>query len=155
MSKISLGTDHGGFTLKEVIKKWLLDHHYEVLDFGTNSEDSVDYPDYVYPAVQSVAQKESDLGIVFCGTGLGASYVANKVHGIRAALCQDEFTARLSKQHNNANVLVLGGRVVTEDRAIFIVQAWLDTEFESGRHQQRIDKIHLIENEECKKIIKN
>lgn len=149
--KIALGTDHGAFHLKEFIKKWLIDQQYEILDFGTYAEDSVDYIDYIYPAAKSVANKEADLGIVFCGTGLGASYVANKVHGIRAALCQDEFSARLAKQHNNANVLVLGGRILAPQRAISIVQEWLDNEFEGGRHQERIDKIHYIEQQECQR----
>ncbi|MGL4677683.1 MAG: ribose 5-phosphate isomerase B [Brevinema sp.] len=149
--KIALGTDHAAYMLKEAIKKWLLEHQYKVLDFGTHSEDSVDYIDFVYPAAKSVVQHKSDLAIVLCGTGLGASYVANKTHGIRAALCQDEFSARLSRQHNNANVLVLGGRILASQRAISIVQEWLNTPFEGDRHQQRIDKIHQIERIECSK----
>lgn len=147
--KIALGSDHGAFHLKEFIKEWLIENQYDVLDFGTYSEESVDYIDFVYPAAKSVAKNEADLGIVFCGTGLGASYVANKVHGIRAALCQDEFSARLAKQHNNANVLVLGGRVLAQPRAISIVEEWLNVQFEGGRHQQRIDKIKDIEQQEC------
>ncbi len=149
-AKIALGTDHGGYLLKEEIKKWLIANQYEVIDFGTNSEDSVDYIDFVYPAAKSVSQNEADFAIVFCGTGLGASYVANKVQGIRAALCQDEFTAELSKLHNNANVLVLGGRILAPQRALNLVKVWLNTEFEGERHQKRIDKIHEIELFECK-----
>lgn len=149
-AKIALGTDHAGYLLKEEVKKWLIANQYEVIDFGTNSEASVDYVDFVYPAAKSVSQKETDLAIVFCGTGLGACYVANKVHGIRAALCQDEFTAELSKLHNNANVLVLGGRVLAPQRTLNLVKVWLNTEFEGDRHQKRIDKIYEIELLECK-----
>lgn len=150
--KVALGTDHGGFLLKEEIKKWLVNHNYEAVDFGTNSEESVDYVDYVYPAVCSVSEKKTDRAIVFCGTGLGASYVANKVAGIRAALCQDEFSTRLSRLHNDANVLVLGGRVLTPERAISLIEIWLTTPFEEGRHQERINKITKIEELEHKKF---
>ncbi|MDK2818185.1 MAG: ribose 5-phosphate isomerase B [Spirochaetota bacterium] len=143
--KIALGSDHAGYLLKEAIKTWLENNQYEVIDFGTNSEDSVDYIDFVYPAAKSVVKKEADFAIVLCGTGLGASYVANKVHGIRAALCQDEFSTELSKLHNNANVLVLGGRVLAPQRAINLMKTWLKTEFEGVRHQKRIDRIHEIE----------
>ncbi|MGL4562756.1 MAG: ribose 5-phosphate isomerase B [Brevinema sp.] len=149
--KISLGADHGGFELKEAVKKWLISRQFDVQDFGTHSTDSVDYIDFVYPATESVSNHESDKAIVFCGTGLGASYVANKVKGIRAALCDDEFTARLSRQHNDANVLVLGGRVLTSDKALAILEVWLTTPFEGGRHQARIDKITQIEEQQYKK----
>ncbi|MGL4394019.1 MAG: ribose 5-phosphate isomerase B [Brevinema sp.] len=152
--KIALGTDHGGFDLKEQVKNWLLEHGHSVEDFGTNDGlKSVDYIDYVYPASVAVADKKADRAIVFCGTGLGASYVANKVHGIRAALCDNEFCARLSREHNDANVLVLGGRVLTAERAMPIVKLWLETEFEGGRHQARIDKILEIEKTEMTKNI--
>lgn len=153
MKKIALGTDHAAYSMKEIVKQWLLEHHYEVVDYGTYTEESVDYIDYVYPAAKSVINKDSDLAIVFCGTGLGASYVANKVHGVRAALCQDEFSAKLSRLHNNANVLVLGGRVLAPIRAINIIELWLNTPFEGERHQKRIDKIHTIENQECEKSL--
>lgn len=146
---IALGSDHAGFPLKEEIKKWLIDHGYKIEDYGTDSTKSVDYIEYVYKAAKSVSEKKVDLAIVFCGTGLGASYVANKVHGIRAALCQDEFSARLSREHNDANVLVLGGRVLAPQRAISLVKLWLETPFEGDRHQERINKIHQIENLEC------
>ena len=147
--KIALGSDHAAFPMKEEIKKWLTEQGYEVVDYGTNSEESVDYIDFIYPAAKSVAMKDTDSGIVFCGTGLGASYVANKVKGIRAALCQDEFSAKLSRQHNDANVLVLGGRILAPTRAISIVDLWLNTPFDGGRHQKRIDKISDIEKKEC------
>jgi len=146
---IALGCDHGGFLLKEAIKLWLIQQEYIVLDFGTNSEESVDYIDYVYPAVKSVINKKSDSAIVLCGTGLGACYVANKVHGIRAALCQEEFSTKLSRQHNNANTLVLGGRILAPPRALSLVNLWLNTEFEGGRHEDRVQKIHQIEIKEC------
>lgn len=152
---ITLGSDHAGFLLKEEIKKWLLSHHYTVVDCGTHSTESVDYIDYVYPAVKKITEKEADFSIVICGTGLGASYVANKVHGIRAALCQDGFSAKLSRLHNNANVLALGGRVLAPAKAIDLVEIWLNTPFEGGRHEARIQKLHKIEENECMNALKN
>ncbi|MGL4388066.1 MAG: ribose 5-phosphate isomerase B [Brevinema sp.] len=149
--KIALGTDHAGFELKEQVKKWLIDHNYEIADCGTNSLDSVDYIDFAYAAASQVADHISDKAVIFCGTGLGSSYVANKVHGIRAALCENEYSARLSRQHNDANVLVLGGRVLTTERALAILEIWLNTSFDGGRHLDRINKISTIENIELKK----
>lgn len=139
--KISLGTDHAGFRLKEAIKRHLLEKGYEVLDFGTNSEESVDYPDFVVPAARSVADKEADLGIVFGGSGNGEAIAANKVKGVRCGVCWNEWSARLTRQHNNANVIALGGRVVSEELGILIVDTWLTSVFEGGRHQRRIDKL--------------
>lgn len=152
---ITLGCDHAGFLLKEEIKKWLLSRHYTVVDCGTHSTENVDYIDYVYPAVKKITEKEADFSIVICGTGLGASYVANKVHGIRAALCQDEFSAKLSRLHNNANVLALGGRILAPAKAIDLVEIWLNTPFEGGRHEARIQKLHKIEEDECINALKN
>ncbi len=149
MKKIAMASDHAAFGLKEFIKDYLLNHNYEVKDFGAYSEESVDYTDTVYPAVKSVVNGENDAAIVMCGTGLGACYTANKVHGIRAALCSEEFSARLSRQHNDANVLVLGGRILAPQRAVSIVEEWLNAEFEGGRHQERINKIAEIEKLEC------
>ncbi|MGL4367869.1 MAG: ribose 5-phosphate isomerase B [Brevinemataceae bacterium] len=148
IKKIALGCDHGGYELKEKLKSWLEKNNYQVEDFGTFSEESVDYTDFIYPASKSVAMHNNDAAIVLCGTGLGAAYTANKVHGIRAALCQDEFSARLSRLHNNANVLVLGGRILAYERALSILETWLEAPFEGGRHQQRIDKISQIEKKE-------
>lgn len=150
--KISMGTDHAAYPLKEAIKAWLIENNYEVIDCGTTSADqSVDYTDFVYPAAVKVRDKEVDFGIVMCGTGLGACYTANKVHGVRAALCQEEFTTRLSRQHNDANVLVLAGRILAPQYAIELVKLWLNTPFDGGRHATRVTKIHEIELKESQK----
>ncbi len=141
MKKIALGTDHAGFRLKEAIKAHLLSQGYDVKDFGTDSEDSVDYPDFVRPAAQRVGKHECDLGIVFGGSGNGEAIVANKVKGIRCSLCWNEWSARMAKEHGDANVIALGGRIVSEDEGIRIVDIWLNSEFQGGRHQIRLDKI--------------
>ncbi len=143
MKTIALGTDHAGYQLKEVIKAHLELNGYKVVDFGTNSEEPVDYPDFVRPAALSVAKGESDFGIVFGGSGNGEAMVANKVEGIRCGLCWNEESARLTKEHNNANVIALGGRMVSEVDAVQIVDAWLQAEYQGGRHQKRIDKIEM------------
>ena len=139
--KIALASDHGGFALKETVKKHLLERDIEVLDLGTDSEDSVDYPKYGQLCGQTVASGQADLGIVICGTGIGISIAANKVHKIRCGLCTSVEMARLTKQHNNANVLALGGRTTEPELALEIVDTWLDTEFEGGRHQRRVDML--------------
>ncbi len=144
--KIALGSDHAGFQLKEAIKKHLNSKKIEVEDLGTNSEISVDYPDYGKKVGNAVVSKQADLGIVVCGTGIGISIAANKVKGVRAALVYDELTGRLAKEHNNANVIALGGRTTPEDKAFKIIDAFLDAKFED-RHQRRIDKIAEGENE--------
>ena len=143
MKRIALGTDHAGYQLKEVIKAHLELNGYKVLDFGTNSEEPVDYPDFVRPAALSVVKGESDFGIVFGGSGNGEAMVANKVKGIRCGLCWNEESARLTKEHNDANVIALGGRMVSEVDAVQIVDAWLQTEYQGGRHQKRIDKLEM------------
>ena len=143
MKTIALGTDHAGYQLKEVIKAHLELKGYEVVDYGTNSEEPVDYPDYIRPAALSVAKGESDFGIVFGGSGNGEAMVANKVKGIRCGLCWNEESARLTKEHNDANVIALGGRMVSEVDAVQIVDAWLQTEYQGGRHQKRIDKLEM------------
>ncbi|MBZ4646745.1 MAG: ribose 5-phosphate isomerase [Petroclostridium sp.] len=143
---IAIGSDHGGFELKEEIKKYLLQEGHEVKDFGVDSPVSVDYPDIAHPVCMSVINGECEKGILVCGTGIGISIAANKIHGIRAALCGDCFSARMAKEHNNANVIALGGRVVGPSLAIEIVNAWLKAEFQGGRHQTRVDKIHSLEN---------
>lgn len=141
MMRIALGTDHAGFRLKETIKAHLKSEGYIVTDFGTDSEQSVDYPDFIRPAAQSVASGESDLGIVLGGSGNGEAIVANKVKGIRCAVCWNEESARLAKEHNNANVISIGARMVSEQEGIRIVDTWLDAEFQAGRHLKRIEKI--------------
>ncbi|MGN1144003.1 MAG: ribose 5-phosphate isomerase B [Anaerovoracaceae bacterium] len=137
--KIAVASDHGGFALKEEVKKHLTERGLEVLDLGTHSEESVDYPVYGKACGEAVASGKADLGIVVCGTGIGISIAANKVKGIRCGLCTSVEMARLTKQHNNANILALGGRTTETGLAMEIVDAWLDTEFEGGRHQRRID----------------
>lgn len=143
--KIAVGSDHGGVELKEEIKRFLNEEGYEFKDFGTNSTESCDYPDYALPVAEAVAAKEYDLGILICGTGIGIGIAANKVPGIRAALCSDTFSAHATREHNNANILTLGQRVVGPGLAIDIVKTFLNTEFEGERHQKRIDKIAEIE----------
>jgi len=142
---IAIGCDHGGLDLKLVVKAHLLKRGYELLDLGTDSEDSVNYPDFGRLVGEAVANGDAEKGIVICGTGIGISIAANKVNGIRAALVYDENTAVLAKEHNNANVLAMGGRTTDPDLACRMVDLWLDTEFGGGRHQKRIDLIHAIE----------
>lgn len=143
---IAIGSDHGGYELKEHVKKHLVENGVEVKDFGTFSEASVDYPDCAKPVCEAVINGEAERGILLCGTGIGISIVANKYKGIRAALCSDVYSATMAKQHNNANILCLGGRVTGRELAFMIVDTWLKTEFEGGRHADRIKKIHDIEN---------
>ena len=139
--KIAIASDHGGFELKENIKKYLEERNIEVMDLGTYSEESVDYPVYGKACGEAVAKGEADRGIVCCGTGIGISIAANKVNGVRCALCTDVTMAQLTRKHNNANVLALGGRTTGLQTALDITAAWLDTEFEGGRHQRRIDML--------------
>ena len=141
--KISLGTDHAGYHYKEKVKELLVSLGHEVKDFGTWSEEAVDYPLFIRPAAEAVAKGECDRGIVFGGSGNGEAMVANKVRGVRCALCWNEESAKLSRQHNDANVLSLGERLVAEDLALQIVRIWLTTEFEGGRHARRIAQIEV------------
>ncbi|WP_295788350.1 ribose 5-phosphate isomerase B [uncultured Veillonella sp.] len=143
--KVAIGADHGGFRLKEAIKPVLDSLGVEYKDFGTHSEDSVDYPDISAPVAQAVATGEYDRGILICGTGIGIGIAANKVPGIRAALCHDTFSAHASREHNNANILTMGERVIGPGLASDIVKIWLTTEFEGGRHERRIAKISALE----------
>ncbi len=143
--KIALASDHGGFELKEKIKKHLETLGHTVDDFGTNSAESMDYPDVAAPAARSVADGKNDRGIILCGSGQGMTMVSNKIKGIRAALCHDLYSARMSRLHNDANVLTMGGRIVGIDVALEIVDIWLNTEFEGGRHQRRVDKINALD----------
>ena len=142
---IALGADHGGFLLKEAIKKYLNDNNIEFIDFGTNSEDSVDYPEYAIKVANAVLDKNCDYGILCCGTGIGISIAANKFPGIRAALCTNEFTAEMTRRHNDANILCLGGRVTPQEEALKLVKIFLETKFEGGRHKKRIEQIKEIE----------
>ena len=146
--KVVIGSDHAGYELKEYVKSILEEKAYAILDVGTDSPVSVDYPDFGIKTAGLVASGQADRGILVCGTGVGMSIVANKVKGIRASLVYDLYTAIQSRKHLDANVLVLGGRITGKDLAAEIVKAWLDTPFEGGRHQRRIEKIKQFE-EEC------
>lgn len=143
--KVAIGSDHAGYDMKENIKKYLISQNVEVVDCGTHSDSSVDYPDYAKTVCTKVSDKETALGILVCGTGIGMSIAANKIHGIRAALCLYPTMAELSRKHNNANVLVLGGRIMGTDIARWTVDAFIRTSFEGGRHQNRLDKIERME----------
>jgi len=139
--KIALGSDHGGYMLKEAVKEHLLSRGYEVEDLGAYSESSVDYPEYGKKVAKYVVEGNAKYGIIICGTGIGISIAANKVKGARAALCHNVWTARLTREHNDANILAMGARVIGEGIALDMVDTFLTTEFEGGRHQNRIDKI--------------
>lgn len=143
--KIGIGNDHSALELKAEIIELLENKGHEVVDFGTNSAESCDYPVYGEKVARAVVSGEVDQGILICGTGLGISLAANKVKGIRAAVCSEPFTARMARQHNNCNILAFGARVVGGELAKMIVETWLDTEFEGGRHQRRVDMISAIE----------
>lgn len=145
--RIAIGSDHGGFELKEYIKTYLAKKNIEVVDFGTDSLDPVDYPDYGKKVGLAVTKENYDFGIVLCGTGIGISISANKIKGVRAALVYDELTAKLAKEHNNANIIALGGRTTTKEEAIKILNAFMNSTYEL-RHQNRIDKIKKIEENE-------
>ena len=145
--KIALACDHGGLNLKNEVIKYLESHGYEYKDFGTYT---TDYPDYALPAAEAVANGEFDRGIVICSTGIGVSIVANKVPGIRCAHCHDTYCAEFTRLHNDANVLAMGEKVVGPGYALKIVEKFLTTQFEGGRHQRRVDKITAIEKKYCK-----
>lgn len=148
--KIALGCDHGGLNLKNEIATYLKSEGIEVKDFGTYTEDSCDYADIALPVAEAVVNKESDLGILICGTGIGIGIAANKVPGIRAALCSDTFSAHATREHNDANILTMGERVVGRGLALDIVKAFINAKFEGERHQIRIDKITEIEKKYSK-----
>jgi ribose 5-phosphate isomerase B len=147
---IVIGSDHGGLNLKTALKSYLSRRGIEISDVGTNNGDSVDYPDFGLKVAEMVVSGAAGSGILICGTGIGMSIAANKIPGIRAALVTDVFMARMAKEHNNANILVLGGRVLDEQIACDLVAAWIDATFEGGRHQTRLDKITKIENMFCR-----
>lgn len=144
-TKIALGADHAGFDLKEKVRRYLTRQGYEVEDLGARSTDSVDYPDYAEKVATRVAAKQAGFGVLVCGTGLGVAMAANKIPGIRAAPCNDTISARLAREHNNANVLTMGGRLVDEATAHKILDTWLATPFAGGRHQRRVEKITALE----------
>lgn len=145
---IAVGSDHGGLELKQVVCEMLQGRGLEFKDFGTFSDDSVDYPDFGAKVANAVSKGEMEKGILICGTGIGMSIIANKFPGIRAALVHDEFTAQMSKEHNNANILVMGGRILSSEQGVRLAEIWLDTEFEGGRHQNRLLKIAASEQAE-------
>ena len=144
---IAVGSDHGGFGLKTAVKELLIERGITVEDLGTDNGNSVDYPDFGEKVAREVSAGKFEKGILICGTGIGMSIVANKFPGVRAALVTDPFMARMAKEHNNANILVLGERVLAESEAREIVATWLDAAFEGGRHQGRLDKIASLEKE--------
>ena len=144
---VALGSDHGGFLLKEDIKAYFTENDINFVDFGTVSEDSVDYPVYALKVSKSVVQGECDCGILCCGTGIGISIAANKVHGIRAAVCTNEFCAEMARRHNDANILCLGGRVIDTQKAVLLAKIFLQTPFDNGRHTKRLEQIQKIEND--------
>jgi ribose 5-phosphate isomerase B len=150
--KIALGADHAGFELKDKIKQHLSEQGIEVEDEGTNSPDSVDYPDFARKVAETVIDQRATLGILVCGTGIGMAISANKVPGIRAANCDNLFEAQMSREHNDANILALGARVLQPEAAMEIVDTWVKTQFAGGRHQRRLDKIHEIEEQEVKRL---
>ncbi|HIU98490.1 MAG TPA: ribose 5-phosphate isomerase B [Candidatus Limadaptatus stercoripullorum] len=150
MMKIAIGCDHGGIVLKPAVIKALTELGAEVVDLGTYDESSVDYPVYGLKVAEAVASGDCDAGVLMCGTGIGISISANKVKGIRAAVVTNEFMAEMTKRHNNANIIALGGRVVTPEQAESIVKAWFTAEYEGGRHQRRLDMIADIESKYCK-----
>lgn len=139
--KIFIGSDHAGFQLKENVKVFLEKKKFKINDLGTFSEESCDYPDFAKKVAEKVAKEKNSFGILICGTGIGMSIAANKIKGIRAALVQDEFTAKKAREHNNANVLCLGARVIDSEKAKKILNIFLNTDFEGGRHSKRVEKI--------------
>lgn len=145
--RVAVGNDHGGLALKKVLLPVLEDHGFEILDAGTNGSESVDYPDFGATVARQVASGEASFGVLVCGTGIGISIAANKVDGIRAAVCRSEYEARMARAHNDANILCLGERVTGPGLAQSILVAWLEADFEGGRHQRRIDKITDIEKD--------
>jgi len=151
MMKVGIGCDHAGLELKKEITSFLKEMGIDCIDYGTNGPESVDYPDFGERVSEAVSKGELDRGVLICGTGIGMSIVANKFPGIRASLCNELFTARMSRLHNDANILVIGGRIVGRDLAREIVRVWFSTPFEGGRHENRLDKIRRIESRLSKK----
>jgi ribose 5-phosphate isomerase B len=153
MAVIALGADHAGFILKQDLNTWLIEHGYRVIDFGTHSTDSVDYPDFAALVARSVQEGDAGQGVLVCGSGIGMAIAANKVAGVRAAVAGDVDTARLSRQHNDANVLALGARSTSPQQAMAIVEAWLETPFEGGRHARRVGKLAELDGARKEKAV--
>jgi ribose 5-phosphate isomerase B len=145
MNKIAIASDHGGFNLKENVIAHLMNDGWKIDDLGPSNEDSVDYPDYGIKLAEIIAKKKVERGIVICGTGVGMSIVVNRFPGIRGTLCSDIYTAKMCREHNDSNILIMGGRVIGKRLALEIVDTWLNTAFEGGRHQRRLDKINEID----------
>ena len=145
--KIAIGNDHGAVDMKNHVMDWLVKNGYEVVNFGTDSTESTDYPIYAERVARAVVSGECDRGVLICGTGIGISISANKIHGVRAALCGDCFSAEMTRRHNDANIVALGARVVGPGLALKIVDTFLDTEFEGGRHERRVQQMMALENE--------
>jgi ribose 5-phosphate isomerase B len=150
LNKIAIGSDHGGFRLKEIIKKFLMDKNINIIDLGTNSEQPCDYPDFAFAVGMAVKQKQADFGIMIDGVGVASAMVANKIPGIRAACCSDEFSARSSREHNNAQVLTFGSKVIGQELAKSIVISFLSAQFLGDKHLKRIEKMRDIENKFAK-----
>jgi ribose 5-phosphate isomerase B len=148
--KVALASDHAGYTLKMGIKDYLVEKRIDHHDYGTHSEERVDYVDFAEKAMDGLLSGDCDRAILVCGSGLGMGIVANKFSGVRAAPCCDEYMAEMSRSHNDANCLTLGGRILPLDEALLIVETWLNTPYEAGRHQIRLDKIHAIEHKNFK-----
>ena len=146
--KIALASDHTGFAVRKKVREMRNGLGVGYVDFGCPSEDAADYPDMAYPVARAVSKGDCDQGILICGTGVGMGIAANKVNGVRAAVCHDEFTTEMSRRHNHANVLCLGARVLSEDRMLELVRTWLETEPEGGRHERRVGKVMEIEQKD-------
>ncbi|MAT58295.1 MAG: ribose 5-phosphate isomerase B [Ignavibacteriae bacterium] len=154
LNKVCLASDHTGFKMKQIIAKYLSSINYDIIDVGTYNEDSCDYPDYAAECAQKVLKREVDFGLILDATGIPSAITANKFNGIRAATCYNEFSAKSAREHNNANVLVLGAKSLGEETILSILKTWMNTDFAGGRHQRRLDKITAIEkSEKLSKII--
>jgi ribose 5-phosphate isomerase B len=145
MTAVALGADHAGFPLKEDLKGWLISRGFDVVDLGTQATESVDYPDFAIAVGGAVTAGQADRGVLVCGTGIGMAMAANKVPGARAAACSDAYTARMSREHNDANILALGARITSREAAIEILEVWLNAEFAGGRHARRVEKIVALD----------
>jgi len=144
---LAVGSDHGGLELKQAVCEFLENRRLQCEDYGTNGSDSVDYPDFGAKVAEAVSTGRVAAGVLVCGTGIGMSIIANKFPGVRAALVHDAFTAQMAKEHNNANILILGGRILSVEEGLKLVEIWLDSSFEGGRHQSRLDKIAAAEKQ--------
>ena len=143
---IAIGCDHGGLQIKNAVIEYMKENGIEYTDYGCYTEESVDYPVHAYQVAKNVADGNAELGIICCGTGIGVSMVANKIKGIRAAVCTDEFCAEMTRRHNNANIMCMGGRVIDEEKAVKLASIFLNTPFDGGRHEKRVNMITEIEN---------